>query len=71
MGSATQKSSIDDKLNNLFGNKDKSEKDTDFTFTKRKKITGYPKLDDANHAGTNRGHECTLILTEGDSAKSL
>lgn len=30
-----------------------------------------PKLDDANFAGTSRGRECTLILTEGDSAKSL
>ncbi|KAG7118161.1 DNA topoisomerase 2 like protein [Verticillium longisporum] len=29
------------------------------------------KLVDANLAGTKRGHECTLILTEGDSAKSL
>ena len=28
-----------------------------------------PKLDDANMAG--RGSECTLILTEGDSAKAL
>ncbi|KIN08609.1 hypothetical protein OIDMADRAFT_188201 [Oidiodendron maius Zn] len=30
-----------------------------------------PKLVDANLAGTRRGHECTLILTEGDSAKGL
>lgn len=30
-----------------------------------------PKLEDANLAGTNKGHECTLILTEGDSAKAL
>ena len=30
-----------------------------------------PKLVDANMAGTKRGHECTLILTEGDSAKGL
>ncbi|KAE8447791.1 DNA topoisomerase 2 [Mollisiaceae sp. DMI_Dod_QoI] len=29
------------------------------------------KLVDANLAGTRRGHECTLILTEGDSAKGL
>ncbi|RKF57463.1 DNA topoisomerase 2 [Golovinomyces cichoracearum] len=29
------------------------------------------KLVDANLAGTKRGHECTLILTEGDSAKGL
>ncbi|CAD5218528.1 unnamed protein product [Bursaphelenchus okinawaensis] len=30
-----------------------------------------PKLVDANEAGTSRSSKCTLILTEGDSAKSL
>jgi DNA topoisomerase-2 len=30
-----------------------------------------PKLVDANLAGTKHGHLCTLILTEGDSAKGL
>ena len=30
-----------------------------------------PKLTDANKAGTRDGHHCTLILTEGDSAKGL
>jgi hypothetical protein len=30
-----------------------------------------PKLDDANHAGGPQGKDCTLILTEGDSAKAL
>lgn len=30
-----------------------------------------PKLTDANRAGTKDGHHCTLILTEGDSAKGL
>ncbi|KAI4159830.1 MAG: hypothetical protein LQ342_006248 [Letrouitia transgressa] len=30
-----------------------------------------PKLTDANFAGTKNGHMCTLILTEGDSAKGL
>ena len=34
-------------------------------------LTGIPKLDDANEAGTKNSHLCTLILTEGDSAKSL
>ena len=38
---------------------------------KTSKITGIPKLDDAVLAGTNRSHECTLILTEGDSAKAM
>lgn len=30
-----------------------------------------PKLDDANLAGGAQSHKCTLILTEGDSAKAL
>jgi len=30
-----------------------------------------PKLEDANLAGGREGRDCTLILTEGDSAKSL
>jgi len=30
-----------------------------------------PKLDDANFAGTKNSAECTLILTEGDSAKTM
>nr|CCA21933.1 predicted protein putative [Albugo laibachii Nc14]CCA24783.1 topoisomerase putative [Albugo laibachii Nc14] len=37
----------------------------------RSKLTGITKLDDANYAGTAEGRKCTLILTEGDSAKSL
>jgi DNA topoisomerase II len=38
---------------------------------KRSRISGLTKLDDANNAGTKNAHKCTLILTEGDSAKSL
>lgn len=38
---------------------------------KTKSIRGIPKLDDANWAGTNKSAECTLILTEGDSAKTF
>lgn len=30
-----------------------------------------PKLDDANWAGSKKSRQCTLILTEGDSAKSM
>jgi len=37
----------------------------------QKKLFGIPKLEDANKAGTKDGGECTLILTEGDSAKAL
>ncbi len=39
--------------------------------TKKKKLTGITKLDDANFAGSAKSKDCTLILTEGDSAKSL
>ena len=39
--------------------------------TKKSKLTGIAKLDDANHAGTAKSKDCTLIITEGDSAKSL
>jgi DNA topoisomerase II len=39
--------------------------------SKRSKLTGIVKLDDANNAGTARSADCTLILTEGDSAKAL
>jgi DNA topoisomerase-2 len=38
--------------------------------TKSKNVRGIPKLTDANFAGTAKSHECTLILCEGDSAKS-
>ena len=34
-------------------------------------VRGIPKLEDAGWAGTAKSGECTLILTEGDSAASL
>lgn len=39
--------------------------------TKKRNVVGIPKLDDASLAGGKRSAECTLILTEGDSAKAL
>ncbi|KAF3321549.1 DNA topoisomerase 2 [Carex littledalei] len=39
--------------------------------TKRQRLTGIPKLEDANDAGGRNSEKCTLILTEGDSAKAL
>lgn len=39
--------------------------------SKKSKIKGVPKLEDANDAGTKNSLNCTLILTEGDSAKTL
>jgi DNA topoisomerase II len=41
------------------------------TATKKSRLLGIPKLEDANMAGTKNADICTLILTEGDSAKSL
>jgi DNA topoisomerase-2 len=38
---------------------------------KKGRLTGIPKLDDANEAGGRGSERCTLILTEGDSAKTL
>jgi DNA topoisomerase-2 len=35
------------------------------------RLRGIEKLDDANFAGTKQGKDCTLIVTEGDSAKTL
>ena len=39
--------------------------------SKTSKLKGIPKLDDANDAGTKNSVHCTLIVTEGDSAKAL
>ncbi|KAI1831092.1 hypothetical protein DTO006G1_7841 [Penicillium roqueforti] len=39
--------------------------------TGRRTRMNNPKLVDANKAGTREGHHCTLILTEGESAKGL
>lgn len=39
--------------------------------SKKSKLKGIPKLEDANDAGTKNSMLCTLILTEGDSAKTL
>ena len=38
---------------------------------KTKKVKDIPKLEDANEAGTRNSYKCKLILTEGDSAKTL
>ena len=38
---------------------------------KKVKLRGIPKLEDANKAGSKDSQDCTLILTEGDSAKAF
>ena len=40
-------------------------------YKKGRRLLNIPKLDDAHKAGTESGWDCTLILTEGDSAKAL
>ena len=37
----------------------------------KRQLLSIPKLEDAHHAGSDRSLDCTLILTEGDSAKAL
>ncbi|KAJ8520376.1 hypothetical protein ONZ45_g2836 [Pleurotus djamor] len=65
-----QKSSIIDQVLNWAKFKaDQQIKKTDGS--KRTRLTGMAKLSDANNAGTKHAEKCTLILTEGDSAKSL
>jgi len=41
------------------------------TKSSRRQLLSIPKLEDANKAGTAESSACTLVLTEGDSAKSL
>ncbi|KIJ08620.1 hypothetical protein PAXINDRAFT_88607 [Paxillus involutus ATCC 200175] len=60
---------IDNVLNWAKFRADQQIKKTDGT--KRNRLTGLTKLADANNAGTKKADKCTLILTEGDSAKAL
>lgn len=63
------KSGVMDKAIELTAFKEKdSLKKTDGK--KRFTLADIPKLDDANKAGGIESHKCTLILTEGDSAKA-
>jgi len=55
----------------LDANSKKESKDSKQTDGKKKNKLIIPKLDDANWAGTKKSDQCTLILTEGDSAKSM
>jgi DNA topoisomerase-2 len=56
----------------IVAQKEKDEKDNKKSDGKKQsKIYGIPKLDDAAWAGTAKSTQCTLILTEGDSAKSM
>jgi len=59
---------LDEAQNILDAKANKDAKKTDGT--KKKTIRGMPKLVDALNAGTSKSSDCTLILTEGDSAAS-
>ena len=48
-----------------------SELEKNETKRKKSKLKGVNKLYDANYAGTSRSVECSLVLTEGDSAKTM
>ncbi|ODN94177.1 DNA topoisomerase II [Cryptococcus wingfieldii CBS 7118] len=60
---------IDNVLNWAKFKQDQIMKKTDGS--KRSRISGIVKLEDANNAGGKNSKLCTLILTEGDSAKAL
>ncbi|PIA48452.1 hypothetical protein AQUCO_01400799v1 [Aquilegia coerulea] len=49
----------------------KAQKEKSKTDGKKGRLYGLAKLEDANLAGGKNSEECTLILTEGDSAKTL
>jgi len=48
----------------------KEKKELKKTDGKKVRHTGVAKIEDANFAGTDQSHKCTLILIEGDSAES-
>ena len=49
----------------------KSTKKSVLKSSKKGELINVPKLDDAHFAGSKKSSECSLILTEGDSAKAL
>ena len=65
------KSGIVDRVLNWLAFKEKTDLEKTGAKSKMSKVKGIPKLDDANNAGTKDSINCTLILTEGDSAKTL
>ncbi len=65
------KSSLVETILNWAKHKSEAQLSKQTSGPKRGRLVGIPKLDDANEAGGRNGERCTLILTEGDSAKSL
>ena len=60
-----------DKIMTWLAFKEKTDLEKAGSKSKQTKIKGIPKLDDANDAGGKDSIGCTLIVTEGDSAKTL
>jgi len=56
---------------NWLKTKEESKLAKQMTSAKTNKLRDVPKLDDANYAGTAKSLDCTLILVEGDSAKTF
>ena len=56
---------------NWLKSKEESKLAKQMTSAKTNKLRDVPKLDDANYAGTAKSLDCTLILVEGDSAKTF
>lgn len=65
------KSGLLDKILTWMAFKEKTDLEKAGSKSKVTKVKGIPKLDDANDAGTKESVSCTLIVTEGDSAKTL
>jgi DNA topoisomerase-2 len=65
------KSGLLEKIMTWLAFKEKTDLEKAGSKSKVSKVKGIPKLDDANDAGTKESMNCTLIVTEGDSAKTL
>lgn len=65
------KSGLLDKILTWMAFKEKTDLEKAGSKSKVTKVKGIAKLDDANDAGTKESLNCTLIVTEGDSAKTL
>lgn len=65
------KGGLMDRIMTWLAFKEKTDLEKAGSKSKVTKIKGIPKLDDANDAGTKDSINCTLIVTEGDSAKTL
>ena len=60
-----------DSITDMIDAKNENEVKKKMDSSKGDNLRGIIKLDDAEWAGTNKSHLCSLILTEGDSAKAL